>query len=336
MDEDIESTVQVEVNRHRQTVLNRHWPNILKREDITDVTGKEIGRIDGLHGGFPCTGTSFGAPNRQGLAHRESAHFFDFIRLLDEYQRLIDETNPRWVVIENPVGLLSSPRPPKKGTPAWNEWDGVDRTGWDMAAVVRALEDLGYGWAYRVVDGRYLGPAGRDQKRERVIVVGHRGGDPRPAWEVLADDGPGEGQAAPRTKRRGPGGPSARRGPAEDGSLIWRKSARPRASLAKGGYETWVPADFANTLTKMDGGSPSRQQHIIYQDGRLRAFTPMEWERLQGFPDGWTEGIPDGARYDALGDAMHVGMAEWLGRRLAAVHHALPQIESTHLRGGAA
>jgi len=32
---------------------------------------------------------------------------------------------------------------------------------------------------------------------------------------------------------------------------------------------------------------------------------------------------------------MHVGMAQWLGRRIAAVHHALPQIE-THLTGGAA
>ena len=53
-----------------------------------------------------------------------------------------------------------------------------------MATVVRTLEDLGYGWAYRVVDGR---DHGTPQRRGRVLVVGHRGGDPRPAWKVLGD-----------------------------------------------------------------------------------------------------------------------------------------------------
>lgn len=94
-----------------------------------------------------------------------------------------------------------------------------------------------------------------------------------------------------------------------------------------------MPAQYANTLTKFDAGLATRQTHLVYQDGRLRTFTPLEWERLQGFPDGWTEGLPDGARLDALGNAMHVGMAAWLGQRLAAVDAALPQLE--HLTGGA-
>jgi DNA (cytosine-5)-methyltransferase 1 len=195
-----------------------------------------------------------------------------------------------------------------------------------MAAVVRALEDLGYGWAYRVVDGRYLGPAGRDKSESELSLsaIVEETPDPRGKFWVTT------AQAKDRLRRvlsaGDRSGPSARRGPTEDGSLIWRKSARPRASLAKGGYETWVPAEFANTLTKLRRRLTTAPEHIIYQGGRLRTFTPMEWERLQGFPDGWTEGIPDSARYDALGNAMHVGMAEWLGRRLAAVHHALPQL----------
>ena len=324
-----EPTVQVEIDKNCQKVLARHYPTILKREDINDVTGKDIGRIDGLVGGFPCNDTSIAAPHRQGLAGTRSKEFFSFIRLLDEYQRLIDETNPRWVVIENPVGLLSSPRPPHPRSKEYRNWDGVNRTGWDMAAVVRGLEDLGYGWAYRVVDGRYLGTP---QKRERVIVVGHRGGDPRPAWQVLADDGPGERPARPRTQSP-QRGPRSRRGPEEDGTLIWRKAARAQKALALGGYETWRPADYANTLASSDGGLPSRQTHIVYQDGRLRTFTPLEWERLQGFPDGWTDGIPESARFKALGNAMHVGMAAWLGSRLHAVDASLPQLE-THLTGG--
>lgn len=66
------------------------------------------------------------------------------------------------------------------------------------------------------------------------------------------------------------------------------------------------------------------QTHVVFQGGRLRAPTPLEWERAQGFPDHWTEGMPDRARYEALGDAMHVGIAGWLGRNIMEVDAAVP------------
>lgn len=105
--------------------------------------------------------------------------------------------------------------------------------------------------------------------------------------------------------------------------MIWRKSARARKSLAAGGYETWVPATHGNTLTGFDGGGPLRQTHLIAQHGRLRTLTLTEWERLSGFPDGWTEGMPETERFGTLGDCFHVGTAEWLGARITAVHNAL-------------
>jgi DNA (cytosine-5)-methyltransferase 1 len=108
--------------------------------------------------------------------------------------------------------------------------------------------------------------------------------------------------------------------------MVWRKSARARASLAAGGYETWVPAEHGNTLTGFDGGGPMRQTHLVAQGGRLRTLTLTEWERLQGFPDGWTAGMPDSARYTALGNAIHTGTAAWLARRMTAVHTAVPQL----------
>ena len=104
--------------------------------------------------------------------------------------------------------------------------------------------------------------------------------------------------------------------------MIWRKSARPRASLAKGGYETWVADGDANTLTGFDAGGPLRQTHLIYQHGRVRTLSLTEWERLQGFPDDWTAAAPDSARYTQLGNAMAVPMATWLGRRLIATEGA--------------
>jgi site-specific DNA-cytosine methylase len=95
-------------------------------------------------------------------------------------------------------------------------------------------------------------------------------------------------------------------------------------SIAKGGYETWVPATHANTLNGFDGGLPTRQTHLVLQDGRLRTLTLTEWERLQCLPDGHTDvGIPDSARFTMLGNAMHAGMARWLGEQLVSVHSAI-------------
>ena len=107
--------------------------------------------------------------------------------------------------------------------------------------------------------------------------------------------------------------------------MIFRKSANPRMSLAKGGYETWPLATHANTLTSIDWGLPGWQKHLLlHPDGRVRAFTVEEWERLQGFPTGWTDvGISESARGAALGAAMHVGMARWVGERLHAVAQSL-------------
>ena len=50
----------------------------------------------------------------------------------------------------------------------------------------------------------------------------------------------------------------------------------------------------------------------------MRRLTPTECERLQGFPDGWSDlgGTPDGPRYSALGDAVTVNVAYWIVRRL--------------------
>ncbi len=68
-------------------------------------------------------------------------------------------------------------------------------------------------------------------------------------------------------------------------------------------------------------GTPTGTASIaIQQDTSVRRLTPTECERLQGLPDGWTDlgGTPDSKRYAALGDAVTVNVAEWIGRRLLA------------------
>jgi DNA (cytosine-5)-methyltransferase 1 len=300
----MENTAQIEIRKTSRQILERYWPDTNRGDNVIDTNGSDLGRPDLIVGGFPCQDTSIAAPHRLGLAGKRGILYYEFTRLVDEVLRLTDEADPRWVIIENPVGLLKS------------------HNGADMESVVRGLEDLGYGWAYRVVDGRYLGAP---QRRQRVLIVGHRGGDPRPAWQVLADaDRGGAGGGLLDTS-----GSTGRRptlaAVAEEGSgLTFRKSRRPRSTTD---YATWLPDDYANTLTGFDAGN--RQTNIVVQNGRPRFLTLVEWERLMGFPDGWTAGLSDSARYAALGDAMMVNMADWLGRRLLTVHTSIPMIGAT-------
>ena len=71
-------------------------------------------------------------------------------------------------------------------------------------------------------------------------------------------------------------------------------------------------------LTGEGGRTPSRFKHLIQvEDGRFRRLTPRELERLNGFPDDWTDtGMPDGRRAFMMGNALVVGLIERVGREL--------------------
>jgi DNA (cytosine-5)-methyltransferase 1 len=70
-------------------------------------------------------------------------------------------------------------------------------------------------------------------------------------------------------------------------------------------------------LTGEGGTSPSRFKHVVKtEDGRYRRLTPVELERLDGFPDGWTGGMPDGRRAFTIGNALVVGLVKRVGKAL--------------------
>jgi DNA (cytosine-5)-methyltransferase 1 len=71
-------------------------------------------------------------------------------------------------------------------------------------------------------------------------------------------------------------------------------------------------------LTKEGSPSPSRFKHVVLdpQVGRYRVLTPLECERLNLFPDGWTEGLPPSRRYFCMGNALVVGLVERIGAHL--------------------
>jgi DNA (cytosine-5)-methyltransferase 1 len=66
------------------------------------------------------------------------------------------------------------------------------------------------------------------------------------------------------------------------------------------------------------GGKPGQGYGAVRQDTDVRRLTPRECERLQGFPDDWTAGQSDAARYRQLGNAVAVPVAAWITARLTA------------------
>jgi len=174
----IDVVAAVEIDPKARAVLARHFPETTLFNDVTEVTGDDL-RSAGfipdrgiITGGFPCQDLSV-AGRRAGLAGARSGLFWEIVRL-------VDDLAPRWLVLENVPGLLSS------------------NGGRDMGVVLGALGDLGYGFAYRVLDAQHFGVP---QRRRRVfIVAGRRAGaaDHAGPVSVLLEPEGVRGNPAPR------------------------------------------------------------------------------------------------------------------------------------------
>jgi DNA (cytosine-5)-methyltransferase 1 len=177
--------------------------------------------------------------------------------------------------------------------PRWLVWENVPGVlsssgGRDFGSFLGALAELWYGFAYRVLDAQYHGVA---QRRRRVFLVGHLGDWRRAAavlFERICNELSPTSEAARTTANR---------------SAVCL-TANYRKGVHSGG-ETY-----------------------IRKAGKLRRLTPVECERLQGFPDGYTAipwrgkpaaECPDGPRYRALGNSMAVPCMRWIGERIAQV-----------------
>jgi len=161
--------------------------------------------------------------------------------------------------------------------------------GRTFKTIIAALVELGYGVEWQVLNSKDFGVP---QSRERVFIVGHLGGDPPPKVFPIAECGEED------TCERGGVADTGRRQPVI--AVPLKFLGRNQKNL-QGEYSFTV--DTAQT-----GG--------IAQGGRIRRLTPVECERLQGFPDGWTEGISDTQRFKCLGNAVTVNVVEAIMTKL--------------------
>jgi DNA (cytosine-5)-methyltransferase 1 len=164
-----------EIEAAPRAVLQHRFPEVPLHGDFTTIREGEYGAIDLLVGGTPCQSFSV-AGLRGGLAD-------DRGNLALQYLRLAQRLRPRWLVWENVPGVLSS------------------SGGRDFGAILGGMVELGYGFAYRVLDAQYVRVDGFGravpQRRRRVFVVGHLGDWRRPA-AVLLERACLRGDPAPR------------------------------------------------------------------------------------------------------------------------------------------
>jgi DNA (cytosine-5)-methyltransferase 1 len=107
--------------------------------------------------------------------------------------------------------------------------------------------------------------------------------------------------------------------------IPFRKSKRAQSTTDN---ETWVVADASNTLNNFDLGDTRTTHAVVEQPMAVRRLTPRETERLQGFPDDWSQipwkgkpadQCPDGPRYRACGNSMAVPVMRWIGEQINRV-----------------
>ena len=163
-----------EIEAFPSAVLAHHYPDVPNLGDMTKVRdwSKYRGAVDLVVAGTPCQDFSV-AGKRAGMAGERSGLALVFAQVLSIVR-------PRWIVWENVPGVFST------------------NGGRDFGTFLRALDDIGYSCAWRVLDAQFFGVP---QRRRRVFVVGHIG-DWRPAAAVLFEresvcgDTPARGKAA--------------------------------------------------------------------------------------------------------------------------------------------
>ena len=345
-----------EIEKFPSQILAHHYPNVPNLGDMTKYKEWQLSEpIDILVGGTPCQSFSV-AGLRKGLDDPRGNLALTYVGILDKFR-------PKWCIWENVPGVLSS------------------GGGRDFGSFLGALGEVGYGWAYRVLDAQYFGVP---QRRRRVFVVGCLG-DWKSAAEVLFDPHSLSGNTKKSRKTReriaypiadcaptlcardykGVGNYEVAGG---GGKLIMTEKVSPTlqtscndysradgftmmvyenhpsdsrvkemgdvcqtvtSSWGTGGgnipfvqfvdtYNGTIQGNVAATMTA-DMAGPTHSGPKIMQDMAVRRLTPIECERLQGFPDNYTnikENCPDGPRYKALGNSMAVPVMRWIGERI--------------------
>lgn len=353
-----EAVAFAEIDKFPSAVLAARFPEVSNLGDVTKIDWRSYrGTVDVVVGGSPCQSFSV-AGKREGLSGASA--------LMWEYIRCVQDVMPKWLCWENVCGsltvekgrafaqLLSTLHECGYGL-AWRVldaqfvrvpvWDGNGRIARWVGPVaqrrkrVYLVGHLGDMRACEVLfeseSLRWDNPSSREARKMFAGAAG-RG---------FAHDSARVQLTAPRFVAHSAGfkfhqGSQSR-------SIGYKEEQAPTltADWHNPAVITQHGEDFARTLTMRHDSSPcvDRGSNVVFvetaenngvtiSDGTrwvVRRLTPLECERLQGFPDNWTriswrgkpeDECPDGPRYKAIGNSMAVPVMRWIGTRIEAAN----------------
>jgi len=291
-----------EIDKYAVQVYKHNFKDSTYVGSVTDVRGSELPRINGITFGSPCQDFSL-AGKRRGMSGERSS-------LILEAIRLIKECRPDFFVWENVKGTFSS------------------NNRQDFAAILQAFTNIGgYRLEWQLLNTKWFLP----QNRERVYLVGYLGDGSRGEVFPISK---GSGQTNELQRQQANTCTLTTRYEATgNGSYITERKqyAQIKTNNSKG-FETISEGDslnYSNPNSKTRRGRVGKgiaqtldtgcEQAVI--DSKIRRLTPIECERLQGFPDNWTkvgsEGpISDTQRYKMCGNAVTVDVVKAVGERI--------------------
>ena len=266
-----------EIDKYAIQIYKKHFPTHKEYGNVTNIKWSDVPDFELLCGGFPCQSFSI-AGNRGGFSDTRGTLFFEIAKAAQEKQ-------PRLLLLENVKGLLSHDK------------------GRTFGTILNTLDELGYDLQWQVLNSKNFGVP---QHRERVFIIGHLRTTSRPQIFPLRQS---NSNLIPRDK----------------------EAKKQLANTIIGKYGTGNARGTHITTTDLTGvtyaldacyhkgdNRPDNKSNRprILDSGKIRRLTPTECERLQGFPDGWTEGISDTQRYKCLGNAVTVNVIEAIMKKL--------------------
>ena len=327
-----------EIDKYAAAIYRFHYPEHTNYGDATAIDTSELPDFDLLIGGFPCQSFSI-AGKRKGFNDTQGTLFFDIARVLRDKL-------PGNLLLENVKGLLSHD-------------DGKTFT-----TILGVLTDIGYELQWQVLNSKDYGVP---QNRERVFIIGHIGGERKPEVFPIGEADQTYNGSAERNSKEAPARhdiQSRERQAEFTGRNTWKYPTSDEdistcldANYGKGwpdhGQRTMI--DHRNKRNHRDCPTLLGNDHnvipmvaqALQTDGQLRQgtswdtdnpqssrnirrLTPIECERLQGFPDNWTKWglfdndikeISDTQRYKCLGNAVTTNVITAIMERIMYCTH---------------
>jgi len=282
-----------EIDKYASELLADKFKGVKNYGNAREINTDELEDFDLLVGGFPCQAFSI-AGKRRGFEDTRGTLFYEIARIVKAKQ-------PRLLLLENVKGLLNH--------------DG----GETFTQILSTLDELGYDVEWQVLNSKHFGVP---QNRERVFIKGClRGSGGQQIFPIIGErsenikslvntghDGTNifspEGIGV--TLKANGGGQGAKTG-------LYCVAMRGRNPANSSDRTVGAPTEQRlepNSEGTSNCLSTVQKDNLMTDGKRIRRLTPTECERLQGFPDGWTEEFSATQRYKMMGNAVTVNVIE--------------------------